>query len=303
MLRKLSFYSLILLTGTNLCHAESPAPKQPVTISVAQWQAKGTFDYYLHYDSGQLESWVSAPQQQSITMWEITKPLSEQEFLKLTYGTSGLNDKGEGADTDWQDGTPGAPWYYGNIDFHGKQQILNVDYGRVISQDKQQKTSAYLGWNSHKTTNELKNVVYHTIAYANVGNQTQPDNGSTLRGTFEGFHVGVERDQHVGNQLKLNATFTLSYLNAAARGHWNNHTPAWVWDNKGAAVGQEFSFGANYQLRPDLSATVGYRYYYVKMVGGDEVLDTGGPGKVFLNDVIDLGYKQQGIYYSINAKF
>jgi hypothetical protein len=207
-----------------------------------------------------------------------------------------------GADSDWQSGNSGTLWYYGNMDFYGKQQMLNIDYGWKISQHKTQKTSAYIGWNSHKTSNELRNVVYHTIAYTDVGNQTQSDNGSTLDADFQGLHAGLEREQRINDKLTLKAKWTTSYLSTTAHGQWNNHHPAWVWDNIGTTLGQEITLGVNYQFKRDISATVGYRYYHAKMTGGSEVLDIGGPSNIHLNNVIDLRYQQQGIYYAVNAK-
>jgi hypothetical protein len=268
---------------------------------ISQWNMSGTFDYYLHYNSGQMESWVSAPQNQSMTVLEVTMPIEDDRYIRLAYGRSGAGYKGTGADSDWYPGMPDTLWYYGNMDFYGRQQLFGIDYGHTIAKKDKSQTGVYVGWNSHKTNNELRNVNYHIVESVDVGNQTQPDNGSTLDGNFKGFHIGLEHERIISDKLTLNGKWTTSLLTTMAHGQWNNHAPAWLWDDKGNTIGQEVIVGANYKFNQDISAELGYRYYYAKMTGGDEVLDTGS-STYYLNGDIDLRYMQKGIYYALNTK-
>jgi hypothetical protein len=300
---KIAILCLLILgvvESTGFTQESNDSESKSLDFRISQWNMGGTFDYFMHYPSGQLESWVSMPQNQSMTIFEITRPINDDKYIKLTYGSSGVGYKGTGADSDWDDGMPDTLWYYGNMDFYGQQQLFSIDYGHTFSKKDKSQTGVYAGWNSHKTSNELRNVNYHIIDSVDVGDQTQPDNGSTLDGNFHGLHIGLEHEQIINNKLTLNGKWTTSYLIATAHGQWNNR--GWIWDNTGTTIGQEVIVGANYKFNQDVSSELGYRYYYAKMTGGDEVLTSGS--NIFLDKgIIDLRYMQKGVYYALNAKF
>jgi opacity protein-like surface antigen len=278
------------------------APQEQFDISLQQWNVKGSFDYYLHYQgSAQLLSLVSMPQKQNMSILHLKYIPNNRNYIKFQYGSTSSSNKGRGSDSDWQNLASSTMTDYGTMDFNGDQKMLAIDFGTIIAKSEKKKTSVFWGLSKRDTINQISNVVYHLVNGVNVANLTQPDNGSYLNGTFSGIHIGVENEYKLNDKLLLNTGFNTSYLSAKAYGHWANHFPSWDWENSGNALGFDVNIGLLYTFRKNMMAELGYYYSYAKMTDGTERLNYNN-GITTNYSGIDLGYKQRGYYLGLNCK-
>jgi opacity protein-like surface antigen len=295
----------LILTLTTFIATSSlalAAPQEQFDISLQQWNAKGSFDYYLHdQGSSQLLSLVSMPQNQNMSILHLRYTPNDRNYIKFQYGSTSSGNKGRGSDSDWQNVGSSTMTDYGTMDFNGDQKMIAIDFGAVVAKSERTKTSVFWGLSRRDTMNQISNVVYHLVGGVNVGNLTQPDNGSYLNGTFSGIHIGVENEYKLNDKILFNTGFNTSYLNAKAYGHWANHFPPWDWENSGNALGFDVTIGLIYILHKNMMAELGYYYSYAKMTDGMESLNyNNGVSNNYSG--IDLGYKQRGYYFGLNCK-
>lgn len=200
-------------------------------------------------------------------------PFYDKSYIKLQYGSTASGNKGIGSDSDWQNQGSSTITDYGTMNFNGTQKMYSIDYGTKVLEDERNKTSVFIGWGKNTTDNALTNVIYHLENGINVGNVSQPDNGSYLNGTFSGLHLGVENDYIINRKFTLNSELVASFLQATANGHWANHSPAWDWTDSGNTVGYNMNIGLKYAFNRNASLEVGYYYLYEKMTDGSENLN------------------------------
>lgn len=291
-----------LMFTSSLALAEQQ--QQKLNFSTNQWYKNGSFDYYLHYkNSSQLMSKVSGPQNQNMTVFILHYKPTETQFIRFQYGLTGTSNNGRGNDSDWTiEGSPNDITWYGTVDFYGKEKMHSLDLGAEVWKDKKQTTNFFVGWGDSKTYNELRNVIYHRINGIDVGNVSQPDNGSTLDGHFYGLRYGIENQYRLDKKLSIDSSIVLKQLTTKAYGHWANHTPAWNWVNKGKTWGYDATVRLIYDCNKDTSTNFGYYYSYAKAKGIDERL-TDGISTVDLPGQIDLRYVLHGYYFGLNHKF
>lgn len=260
-------------------------------ISVQEWDQTGSFDYTLYYpNSSQVISKVILPQNQQMTILNAKyTPVNQKGFIKLQFGRTGAKIKGRGSDSDWMLEGSDTMTDYGELDVFGRQKVLAIHFGTVLIKNEARQTDLYLGWLQQETTNKLKNVVYHLSEGIDVGDQSQPDNGSCLDGEFSGPLIGVNDDLFVAQNMTLVTGLNLSFLDTIAYGHWANHTPAWNWENAGKAAGYEANIGLKYSLSGKIQVEIGYYYNYAKSSECSETLNG-----VLLPQLVDLEYEQKG---------
>lgn len=273
-------------------------------LSIERWSKQGSFDYYLHYsDSSQVLSKVSAPQNQSMTIYKLEYAPTEQQTVRVNYGVTGLGRNGRGDDTDWTNEGSNTATYYGTMDFYGKEKMYSVDWISRLSKNEKQETNVVVGFEKNRTDNELQNVVYNLVNGVSVGSQSQADNGSRLDGSFYGPRFGLENKYQISRKLFLDSSLLLRIVKTEVKGYWANHTPAWTWSDKGTTLGYEGKIGFTRYLSRDISFSGGYYASYLKMKSGDEVLNEGNGLVETLDGRIDVRYSASGYYWGINGKF
>jgi opacity protein-like surface antigen len=270
-------------------------------FSVENYNITGTFDYILHYyssDSSQVISRVSLPQNQNMLILDGMYSYPDGGFVKLRYGCTGSGNKGRGSDSDWTIEGSDELTYYGDMDAYGRQTLFSIDFGKTYIANDWQKISIFVGYGEQKSTNEMKNVVYHLIKGVDVGDRTQADNGSSLDLKLSGLRVGASDDIMITSNLVLNLRLIFSALDMRATGFWNNHDPAWNWVNKGSTIGYTADIGLSYSFNNHLSAGLGYFYNYAKADDCNEVLNG-----YELAQAVDLKYETKGYKFGINCRF
>ncbi|MDU4962181.1 MAG: hypothetical protein E6X17_16105 [Sporomusaceae bacterium] len=297
----LSTITALLVAGSVTC-AQEAAPK--LDVSVQQWYKSGSFDYYLRYPaSPDPLSKVSAPQNRHMTMFKVQYNPDPTWFVRAEYGVTGTGNNGRGDDSDWMDDVdPDLVTDYGTMDFYGKERMYTIDIGQRIGHGRKHATHFFVGWESNKTANELRNVVYHLIDGSPVGNRGQADLGSRLDGHFYGARLGIENNYRFDQKLSMDTSLVYRRLTAKAFGHWANHSPAWNWVDRGKTWGYTVKTGFSYAFTQDTSVSLGYRYSYAKANGADEVLDR-VTDILYIPGDIDLRYVQRGYYFSFAHKF
>lgn len=269
-------------------------------ISFKKWDQTGSFDYTLYYpNSSQIISEVSLPQNQLMIVSNVKYILDDEKgFVELQFGEAGAEIKGRGSDSDWMVEGSDTLTDYGELDPYGIQKNIAIHFGTVLSKNEAHQTNFLLGWLQQKTTNQLKNVVYHLSEGADIGDQSQPDNGSFLNGEFSGLLLGINDGLLIGSNLVLTTGLNLSFLNARAYGHWANHTPAWNWEDAGKTVGYIANVGLKYAFNSNIQAELGYCYNYAKFSGGRETLN----GEL-LPQLVDLEYEWKGWHTGLSMLF
>ena len=279
------------------------APQEKLDLSLQQWNINGSFDYSLHHHgSPQLLSEISMPQNQTMGIIKLNYIIDSKNYMRFQYGFTSSSNKGRGSDSDWQTIGSNMKTDYGTMDFTGEQKIVDITLGTLLAKSKNNNTTLLLGWRKRDTRNELRNVVYHLDNGVNVGNISQPDNGSYLNGTFSGLHIGVENDYKINNKMSLTSSLTTSFLNTKAYGHWANHSPAWDWKNTGQTLGYDINLSLKYTVNKNIKAELGYYYAYAKMLHGNETLNFNN-GSTSTFSGIDLGYVQRGFYSGLTSRF
>lgn len=297
----------LLLTALGIVTLSSSvalaAPQDKLDVSLQQWNIDGSFDYYLHYQgSSQLLSQVSLPQNQNMSIFSMKYHADDVNYIKFQYGSTSSGNKGTGSDSDWTTQGSNTKTDYGNMDPNGNQKMITLDFGTTISQTNKDKTSIFTGWGRRDTNNQLTNVIYHLEDGVDIGNVSQPNNGSSLNATFQGVHIGIENEHNFNEKLVLISGLSASYLNAKAYGDWENHSPAWTWTDAGNTLGCDMNIGLKYSLNKNTTTELGYYYSYAKMTGGNEVLNQNN-GEIDNLSGIDLGYTQRGYYFGLSSKF
>ncbi len=269
-------------------------------VSIREWEQSGFFGYTLYYPySSQVISKVSLPQDQLMTILKAKYTFdNEKDFVKLQYGWTGAEIKGRGSDSDWTVEGSDILTDYGELDTYGKQKKVLINFGTVLIKNEIHQTNLLLGWVQQETTNELKNVVYHLRDEKDVGDLSQPDNGSYLNGVFRGLLLGINDTYNIRPNLFLAAELNVSFLSTKAYGHWANHSPAWDWENTGKTVGYGGNIGLKYAFNSNIHAELGYYYNYVKSTGCSETLN-----EVLISQLVDLEYEQQGAYLGLVLLF
>jgi hypothetical protein len=302
MKKAVSVLSLALLFSTTVTFADPQSEK--LDCSVEHWNKLGTFEYRLHYGNAcQLMSKISVPQHQPMDLYSLQYKPDKRHFVRMEYGATKTGTNGRGDDSDWTAyNTPDILTDYGTMDFYGKESLYSIDLGKHLAKNAKQQTDFFVGWGNNKTSNELKNVVYHKVNGTDIGNVSQPDNGSYINSDFGGAHMGLENYYKINQKFSINSSISIKQMEAKAYGHWANHTPAWNWVNKGKALGYEAKIGLNYKFTKNTSTTIGYYYSYAKADRTDETLDTGSQ-IITLPGMVDLEYQTQGYYFSLHHKF
>lgn len=269
-------------------------------ISAGPWESGGSFDYLLYYPySPQLESLVSFPQNQTLILVKLRHNLNEgRYFIELQYGGSIPGYKGRGSDSDWTVYGEDTLTYYGEMDAVGGIKKLAIEGGTVLAENDIRTTVLFGGWSRQETSNELKNVIYHLVDGMDVGNQTQPDNGSRFDGVLSGCHFGIANQFVISPRLTLNMKAAVAVLGIKAYGHWANHDPAWDWVDTGSTLGFAVDSGIEWAFNPNLSANIGYDYYYANFSGCEEILN-GVP----LEEAVTLIYRRAGVMLGLKYQF
>lgn len=260
-------------------------------ISFKEKDQIGCFVYTLYYPhSSQVISKVSLPQDQSLRIIDVKHKFNnEKGFISFRYGGTRTEIKGKGSDSDWTIEGSDILTDYGVMDVYGDQKLVAIDMGTVLTENEFRKVKILIGWVRQETTNELRNVIYQLIEGVEVGNHTQPDNGSYLNGEFSGLIMGINQDLALRPNLIFTTGLNLSFLNIKAYGHWANHSPAWNWEDTGRAVGYGASFGLKYVFNSNVQAELGYCYNYAKSSGCKEILNGD-----LLAQLVDLEYERKG---------
>ena len=269
-------------------------------VSARQWESKGSFDYLLFYPySAQMESLVRFPQNQSLILVSLRHNLEDgRHFIYLEYGGSNPGLKGRGSDSDWTIYGDDTLTYYGEMDGWGQVNRLTVEGGTLLARNGIWTVTLLGGWSRQETTNELKNIIYHLIEGEDVGNQTQPDNGSRFDGVLSGYHFGIGNNLELNPRIHVNMKTALTILSARANGHWANHDPAWDWVDTGNGLGFSGGLGMEYALGEKLLVNIRYDYFYANIPGCKEALN----GEA-LEESVGLRYEQAGVFIGLNYRF
>jgi opacity protein-like surface antigen len=279
-----------------------------VTLADAEWQfsiedltLSGNLDNFLYWgntDSSQVISKVSMPQNQNMIVLSGTYNLPNNGFIKLQYGDTGAAMKGRGSDSDWTNYGSDTITYYGDMDCYGNQKIYDIDFGTILKKNDIQEITMFLGWGKQESTNEFKNIIYHLVNGGDVGNATQPDNGTSLNAYFSGIRFGASDDILINSKFGLDFSFIYSFLNAEVDGHWANYTPAHDWVSSGSGYGYTADIGFKYLFNDHLTARLGYRYNYVEVDNCNDILNG-----VYYNQVEDYKYNLSGLNFGIIYQF
>ena len=269
-------------------------------FSFQEFDQTGFFEYTLYHPySSQVISKVSLPQDQWIQIIDVKYNFNnKKDFFRLRYGGTGTKFKGEGSDSDWIIKGSSTLTHYGVMDVFGKSKMVAVDFGTSLFEKETQKVNLVVGWVRQETTNELKNIVYHLVNGVDVGDLTQPDNGSCLDGEFSGLVLGINQDLTVRKNLIFTTELNLSFLRVKAYGHWANYTPAWNWENTGRVLGHGINLGLQYAFSSQIQAEIGYRYHHAQADGCREILNGS-----LLSQVVDLEIEQEGLYAALMVLF
>lgn len=269
-------------------------------ISARQWESGGSLDYLFFYPySSQVESRVTFPQNQSLLLVGLRHNFEDgRRFIYLEYGGSSPGFKGRGSDSDWTIYGEDTLTYYGEMDGWGRVNRLTVDGGTLLARNDMWTVTLFGGWSRQESDNELKNVIYHLIDGEDVGNRTQPDNGSRFDGVLSGYHFGIGNNLELNPRIHVNMKTAVSVLSARAYGHWANHDPAWDWVDTGNGLGFSAGLGMEYAFGESISANIGYDYFYANFPECKEVLD-GEP----LAESVGLRYEQAGIFLGVSYRF
>ncbi|MBP2651914.1 MAG: hypothetical protein H6Q74_2739 [Firmicutes bacterium] len=312
MLRKLSlliFVLLLLVIWSGICFSEPIADgtEPQWDISARQYHFGGNADFWLYYPSPSTNviSQLHAPQKQTMNVFEIKYNFCRNQYLRLNYGTTGEGNKGQGFDKDWN-------WTYshdynqltdyGTMNFHGAQKNYNLDYGYKIGSSAESSTYAFVGWTQHKSTNELRDIVYYRENNIDITPTAQAVYGAYYNLDFKGCRLGLEHTVRVDQKLTINGLAALHFIDANLEGLWTNHTPAWSFKDNGSAKGFELNVGAKYQFDSAISANFGYSYYYAKAKNCTRSMDEGS-GYYVLSQKTDLELAQHGYYLGLSAIF
>lgn len=269
-------------------------------ISIPKWFLTGSFNYTLFYPySSQVVSRVILPQDQSMTILNAKYTLvNQKDFIKLKFGRTGTESKGRGSDSDWRFEGSDILTDYGELDAYGTQTIVAIDFGTIIIKNDAHQSSIFMGWVRQETTNELKNIVYHLSDGVDLGDQPQPDNGSSLAGELRGLSLGINDERIIRANLKFTTELSLLFLRTKADGHWANYTPAWNWENTGRTVGYRVDIGLKYAFNNNIQAGIGYCYNYAKATECREILNG-----TLLSQLVDLQYEQEGLHAGLIVLF
>jgi hypothetical protein len=304
-------YAIIgfLIFAVNLSSfATITASKPEWDFSVKQTWTDGNADFWLHYPvpDHHVISQLHAPQKQPLTVFELKYAPADwkRSYLKFSYGTTGNGNKGRGFDADWTNTSDYAEITdYGTMEFHGKQENFSIDYACKIRESNKSTTNAFIGWTQHKSSNELRDVLYYRVDRVDQHPPgSQDDIGAYYNMNFKGFRLGLEHTCQIGSTLSLTGMASLDFLDTKLKGEWTNHTPTWIFKDSGKTIGYEFGFDAKYSLSKVFSLNLGYIYYYAKSKNCTRMLDSGS-GYEILDQPADLELTQHGCYIGIAAQF
>lgn len=278
-------------------------------ISIQTWDVSGSFDYMLYHSENQIKSKVDLPQDQVMYVLEIQRELpawKKGAFLEFQYGQSFNEKKGRGFDKDWD--SSGFLTDYGSLDSYGNQNFLTLNIGKTIAESERQTTRIFGGYIRQANANEIINVVYHRYYGIDVADDPHIDNGSTLDMVFQGVQFGAKNEQRFA-KMTLNSSLSLAALETKAHGIWNNHSPAWDWENTGYTLGIRADLGLSYAITEHIAAKLGYYYVYAKNsfdldVCDEHITGAGYPdgGTVYENSVI-LRHEQRGLRFGVEGRF
>ena len=267
MLRKLNFLILVFLllfAWSGICFAEqasvSVEEESQWDVSVKQYHLDGNADFWLYYPSPNpnVISQLHAPQKQTMNVFEVKYKFCKDQYLRLNYGTTGASNKGQGFDADWQNASNYSQITdYGKMNFYGEQKNYNLDYGYKIGNTAESTTYAFIGWTQHKSTNELRDIVYYREGNVDITPTPQAVYGAYYNMDFKGYRIGLEHTYCISPKITINGLAAVNFINANLDGLWTNHTPAWAFKDEGTATGYELNFGAKYQINTCLNANFG----------------------------------------------
>lgn len=294
------FVSLTLIIGIQTSSVAE------VEVSVTQSQVEGNADFWWYYPSPNpnVISQLHAPQTQTMTLYEFKYVNDKGRFLKLSYGTSENNNKGRGFDADWTDENDYSKvTYYGTMNFYGKQENIGIDYGFVVFNEDNCKTTVFLGWSQHKSTNEIRDVIYYIINGINLTvPRSQNDIGAFYDMNFRNYRAGVEHVKQINSKLSVTGIVSVMCVDANLKAEWTNHDPVWKFKDRGLALGYELNVNVAYEISKNVSVNLGYNLYYAKAKGCTRYLDSGN-GYEMLSQPVDLELNQHGYVVGITAKF
>jgi hypothetical protein len=287
---------ILVISSVNIVLADSNWE-----CSIEDANLSGNLDNILHYfdyDSSQVVSKVSMPQNQDMIILSGKYNFADGKFIKLQYGSTDINTKGRGSDSDWT--TPGSNvlTYYGNMDSYGYQRMYTVDLGIPFYQMNKQKVTIVAGWQRQESTNEFKNVIYHLVDGDDVGNQTQADDGSRLNAFFSGPYIGVLDDIAFSDKFTFDLGLNIALINAEVYGYWNNHNPANDWVSNGSGLVYTANIGFQYAFNNHLTGRLGYYYNYLEVDGCDDILNGED-----IYQAVDFRYEISGFNFTLNYKF
>lgn len=277
-------------------------------VTVKEFQAGGNADFWLHYTSPNphVISQLHAPQNQAMLLLEATYRLEDarDSFFRFGFGFSGNGNKGRGFDADWANSSNyDQITDYGTMNFYGQQQNFTLDYGFKILRINHSKTNAFIGLTQHKSTNELRDVIYYRSNNADINPpQGQADLGTFYNMDFKGLRLGLEQIQPFTPRLFLSGTASLAYLDTKLNAEWRNHDPIWVFEDSGHTWGYEFGLELQYKYTKSTNIQLGYTYYYAKSDSCTRIMDLGS-GFQASSQLVDLELSQHGLYIGFSTQF
>jgi hypothetical protein len=275
-------------------------------LSVKQTWTDGNAGFWLHYPDPDLHviSQLHAPQQQRMTMFELKYPLDRKEsYLKFSYGTTGNGNKGRGFDAECNDCDYNEITDYGTMEFYGKQENFSIDYTRKIRESNKSATNAFIGWTQHKSSNELRDVLYYRVNQVDYYPPVSEARiGTYYNMNFKGFRLGLEHTCQVGSTLSLTGMASLDFIDTKLNGEWNYRIPIWLFEYSGKTIGYEFGLDVKYTISKVFSVNLGYTCYYAKSENCTPMLDL-GYGYEKKTQPVDLELTQHGCYIGIAAQF
>ncbi|HYH04317.1 MAG TPA: hypothetical protein VEC37_14595, partial [Bacillota bacterium] len=232
-----AFLGIISLASCLLYAVPAMGVESNWDVSIKQSWVDGNADFWVYYPhpNPNVISQLHAPQKQWVTLLETkyTFTNAKESYLKFGYGSTESGNKGRGFDADWANPDDyNQISDYGTMDFYGEQTNLSIDFGFKIFESNLSKTNAFMGWTRHKTTNELRNVIYYLYdsTYL-IPPIAQADIGAFYNMDFKGYRIGLEHTQQFGPKLSLTGIASLGYIETNLYGEWTNHSPKWMFND------------------------------------------------------------------------
>lgn len=276
-----------------------PVQASSANFSVGSWQASGyqmwrtSFPTAFSSPAGQRgASELYYPQTGTYIIGTYENSISKKRALRVETGFMGSLKSAVGSDSDWENQTDSAKWYYGEFTTSGTSLFINADW----VQKQNAHIERYYGYSYRENSFVMTDGIYYLVNHvAQAPPLLLTDLRSTYKMIYQGPHIGWKYTSTPKH--KLTAVGSLSYTPLAyiqGHGWWNLRSLDFTHTGPGQML--DTSLGIRYSPSGSATVTVGYRYQYHSLFRGWE--DTNGD--ISWDKATNI---QQGLYFSANLLF